>query len=311
MRGTGLEGVRWVLFAGEAPRGDDVRATPSRATGRRLEARIPRSAKSGPLYLVTEPGSRHTASTRVAIIDPAPPTPLDAAPSSRFFFDGRRKPSFAFDLPAPGAVTVQVVREDRGTAVRRWDVQGVAGRNEIAWDGTTDAGPAPTAHYRFEVSSAGSAVRAAARTSEPQHFAFTDHLFPIRGRHNLGYTRTNNFGGGRSHKGQDMFARCGTPLAAARGGTVRFAGYHSAAGNYVVVKGRGSGLDYVYMHMRRPALVRTGQRIFTGQPLGEVGDSGNASGCHLHFELWTAPGWFKGGRPLNPLPLVRDWDRYS
>ena len=46
-------------------------------------------------------------------------------------------------------------------------------------------------------------------------------------------------------------------------------------------------------------LVRTGQRVFTGQALGEVGDTGRASGCHLHFELWSAPGWYQGGSPVK------------
>jgi murein DD-endopeptidase MepM/ murein hydrolase activator NlpD len=140
---------------------------------------------------------------------------------------------------------------------------------------------------------------------------YADHLFPIRGRHNLGYTPTNGFGGGRGHKGQDMFARCGTRLAAARGGRVEFAGYQSAAGYYVVIDGAATGIDYVYMHMRQPPLVRTGQRVFTGQQLGEVGETGHAAGCHLHFELWSSPGWYKGGKAFDPLPSLKHWDSYS
>ena len=255
--------------------------------------------------------SRSQATAPVAVVDGTAPAPLDAAPSGRFFFDGKRKPAFAFDLTAPRTVSVQVLLEDATEPVHRWDVKGIAGRNVVTWDGSTAKGPAPTAHYRFQVVSGDARVTAASRTVAAEHFVFADHLFPIRGRHNLGYTPTNSFGGGRGHKGQDMFARCGTSLAAARGGTVEFSGYHSAAGNYVVIDGNGSDNDYVYMHLRRPALVRSGQRVFTGQALGEVGDTGNASGCHLHFELWSAPGWFKGGRPVNPLPEVRAWDRYS
>ena len=78
----------------------------------------------------------------------------------------------------------------------------------------------------------------------------------------------------RGHQGQDMFARCGTRLALARGGEVQFAGYHGAAGNYVVVDTAGSGIDHVYMHLNAPALVSTGDRVFTGQKIGEVGDTG-------------------------------------
>ena len=62
------------------------------------------------------------------------------------------------------------------------------------------------------------------------------------------------------------------------------------------------------MHLTGPSPVRQGQRVYTGQVIGTVGESGNASGCHLHFELWTAPGWYDGGRPFDPYPSLRDWD---
>ena len=127
-----------------------------------------------------------------------------------------------------------------------------------------------------------------------------DHLFPIRGKHDLGQSETNNFGGGRGHQGQDNFARCGTRLAAARGGKVQYAGYHGRAGNYVVIDGDGTGVDYAYMHLRKTPLVSTGQRVFTGQKIGEVGDTGRASGCHLHFEMWSAPGLVRGREAVRP-----------
>lgn len=136
-----------------------------------------------------------------------------------------------------------------------------------------------------------------------------DHVFPIQGRHDVGQSETNNFGGGRGHQGQDMFAACGTPMVAAQGGTVRIAkANHPRAGNYLVITGATSGLDYVYMHLQAPPTVETGDPVLTGQPLGAVGDSGNASGCHLHFELWSSPGWYRGGSPMDPLPHVREWD---
>ena len=144
-----------------------------------------------------------------------------------------------------------------------------------------------------------------------QPFLLAGHMFPIRGKHDLGQTRTNGFGGGRNHKGQDMFVRCGTEIAAARGGRVEYAGYHSAAGNYVVVDGTGTGVDYVYMHMLRPPVVRKGQRVQTSDRLGQVGQTGRATGCHLHFEMWSAPGWYAGGSPFDSLPSLREWDAYS
>ena len=129
------------------------------------------------------------------------------------------------------------------------------------------------------------------------------HVFPIQGEHEY----RDGFGAGRNHRGADVFATCGTPLVAAQGGTVRYAGYHDAAGNYAVITGAESGLDYVYMHMRERPLVATGDQVATGQQIGEIGESGNASGCHMHFELWSKPGWYEGGSPFDPVPHLRSW----
>jgi murein DD-endopeptidase MepM/ murein hydrolase activator NlpD len=144
-------------------------------------------------------------------------------------------------------------------------------------------------------------------------FRLLDHKFPVRGRHDFGGSQSV-FGAGRgdhAHQGQDVMSPCGTPLVAARGGVVRFKAFQSRAGNYVVIDGDGTDSDYVYMHLQQPALVERGDRVMTGQRIGNVGDTGRASGCHLHFELWGGPGWYEGGRPFDPLPLLRAWDAQS
>ena len=109
-----------------------------------------------------------------------------------------------------------------------------------------------------------------------------------------------------------MFAECGTPMVAARGGKVKFKQYHAAAGNYVVIDGAGSDVG-LRLHAPRRALARSqpGDRVYTGQRIGAVGETGNARGCHLHFELWGAPGWYDGGKPFDPLPSLQAWDSWS
>jgi murein DD-endopeptidase MepM/ murein hydrolase activator NlpD len=133
-------------------------------------------------------------------------------------------------------------------------------------------------------------------------------VFPIDGAHDLGRNPANRFGGGRGHHGQDMFASCGTPVIAAHGGKVVFVASEGAAGNYIVLHDTESGEDSVYMHLERLPRAHVGDRIQTGRRLGSVGRSGDADGCHLHFELWTAPGWYNGGHAYDPLPKLRRWE---
>lgn len=130
-----------------------------------------------------------------------------------------------------------------------------------------------------------------------------ERAYPVLGEVSYGGF-ANRFGGGRGHDGHDVFADCGTPLVAATPGRVVDAKYHGAAGHYVVIETEG-GRHHFYAHLRRPAAVDSGDRVEAGQRLGSVGDSGNAWDCHLHFEIWTAPGWYRGGRPIDPLPFLK------
>ena len=99
-----------------------------------------------------------------------------------------------------------------------------------------------------------------------------------------------------------MFAACGTPLVAARGGTVKFAGFHAAAGYYVVIDGKGTGTDYAYMHLRERADVVVGDRVYTGQELGAVGESGNAVGATSTSRSGPRPAGTTAGSPSIRCP---------
>jgi murein DD-endopeptidase MepM/ murein hydrolase activator NlpD len=137
-------------------------------------------------------------------------------------------------------------------------------------------------------------------------------VFPVRGPHDYGGagSRFGSARSGHTHQGQDVMASCGTRLVSAMAGRVQYRGYQGSAGNYVVIDTRGTNADTVYMHMQKPAIVSTGQSVGAGQKIGRVGQSGNAEGCHLHFEYWVGD-WYGGGHPVDPLPYLRAWDKTS
>ena len=131
-------------------------------------------------------------------------------------------------------------------------------------------------------------------------------VFPVKGKHTYG----DGLGAGRGHQGQDLLAKCGKPVVSAQPGKVKVKDYQaSGAGNYVVVKGKGPRYDYVYMHMLKRLNVREGERIEAGEQIGRVGSTGSSTACHLHFEMWTGPGWYSGGKVANPTPFLKKWDR--
>lgn len=102
----------------------------------------------------------------------------------------------------------------------------------------------------------------------------------------------------RLHAGIDFGAAAGTPIRAAAGGVVTFAGVATGYGNTVIVD-HGGATTTLYAHQSALA-VRTGQAVAAGQTLGSVGATGLATGPHLHFEVRTA------GGPQDPVGWLRD-----
>ena len=131
-------------------------------------------------------------------------------------------------------------------------------------------------------------------------------VFPVPGAHTFG----DGFGAGRAHRGQDIMAACGEPLVSVSWARVVFIGTHRRAGNYLVLRYKKLGQDYAYMHLAGPPVVRKKQKVAPGQLVGYMGDTGNASTCHLHFELWVGR-WYRGGRAVNPTPHLLNRDSYS
>jgi len=108
---------------------------------------------------------------------------------------------------------------------------------------------------------------------------------PVEGELTSGFGwRNDPFTGRRAwHGGIDIAAPEGTPVRAAREGTVVFSGRKGGYGNLVVVEHAG-GVRTFYGHNRSNA-VAEGQAVKAGQLLAEVGQTGRATGPHLHFEV--------------------------
>lgn len=85
------------------------------------------------------------------------------------------------------------------------------------------------------------------------------------------------------HSGVDLSAPVGTPVYAANGGSVIFAGWNSYGYGYTIVLAHGP-FTTLYGHLSQ-INVSCAQYVSAGQPIGAVGSSGNSSGPHLHFEI--------------------------
>lgn len=105
--------------------------------------------------------------------------------------------------------------------------------------------------------------------------------------------------GDHYHAGLDFSVPMGTPIKAADGGTVEFAGRTAPDGyGTLIIINHGNGLKTYYGHPSEIS-VKTGQKVAQGQIIGGVGAEGRSTGPHLHFEVR------KNGTPVDPIPYLR------
>jgi len=101
------------------------------------------------------------------------------------------------------------------------------------------------------------------------------------------------------HTGVDLAAKEGTPVLASARGTVDFIGWKRGYGKLVVVRHDGRYSTY-YAHLQSfPPALRRGQRVDAGQRIGAVGQTGDVTGPHLHFEVRER------GTPIDPMFALR------
>ena len=132
-------------------------------------------------------------------------------------------------------------------------------------------------------------------------------LWPTRS----GYTissdyiyRINPITGGRElHAAIDISGTgYGSPIYAVTNGVVSEVSYRYQDGNYVCIN-HNNGYYTCYAHMARQA-VKVGETVERGHVIGYVGQSGWATGPHVHFEVWIGRPW-NGGRRINPWSMYR------
>ncbi|HEY8639914.1 MAG TPA: peptidoglycan DD-metalloendopeptidase family protein [Solirubrobacterales bacterium] len=324
--GSDMAAVKAITFRGRQPH-KRVLAPVTTTTNTSAQAVVPSGVRSGAVRVRDAYGQKSEPGKAPLLVLPkrnlrssGPPHLLDAQVSPNKVFYGTRSATLSYVVgsgqPA-NDLRVDVVTS-AGQVVQSFPPTSVAPNTtqSIAWNGSGfDGKPVADGWYSFRLSAPDGLPLGRATASDTPNlgvavFAF---IFPVRGPHNFGGPE-GRFGAardGHTHQGQDVMADCGTKLVAARGGTVQYAGYQGAAGNYIVIDQKGSGEDNAYMHLAAPSPLATGDRVRTGQYIGDVGDTGDARGCHLHFEVWSAPGWYEGGQPYDPLPLLKAWDKYS
>ena len=125
-------------------------------------------------------------------------------------------------------------------------------------------------------------------------------IWPVSGYVTSPYGyRRNPFGGGRLqfHSGIDIRGSTGTPIRAAMSGRVSQVGYDNILGNYVIIN-HNSGYRTLYGHMS-VIRVKTGAYVGGGERVGDVGNTGQSTGPHLHFTV------YKNGVTVNPRTLLR------
>lgn len=109
--------------------------------------------------------------------------------------------------------------------------------------------------------------------------------------------------GSTNHKGVDIGTPMGTPVLAAKSGTVTWASWNGGYGNCIIIS-HGNGNSTLYGHLSGYN-VSTDQQVTQGQVIGYSGNTGNSTGPHLHFGIIENNSW------IDPLNYLTGWQYYG
>jgi murein DD-endopeptidase MepM/ murein hydrolase activator NlpD len=105
--------------------------------------------------------------------------------------------------------------------------------------------------------------------------------------------------GSSNHKGIDIAGTYGSDVCAADGGTATFAQYWDGSGYGKIIMIEHDNGDVTYYAHLSEILVSAGDKVAQGDVIGKMGNTGNVSGTHLHFEVRP-----NGGEPVDPLAYL-------
>lgn len=193
--------------------------------------------------------------------------------------------------PVPPTVTVQ-----KGDSL--WSIAHRYGTTVAALMSANDLASIDVfAGQTLRIVPAGELGAARALSAEPKPAPAGAMMWPIHGplTSHFGY-RQLRVDGSNFHTGIDIAANMGDSIRAAVGGTVTLAGWNGGYGLCVIIA--NGNTTYYYGHAS-VLLVKVGERVQEGQVIARVGDTGQSTGPHLHFEIRV------DNEPVDPLPLLQ------
>ncbi|WP_299001815.1 M23 family metallopeptidase [uncultured Shewanella sp.] len=251
---------------------------------------IPKVFASVQLFGEVQPGAviraKTTPGTQVFLNDKA----IKVTPNGQFVFGFSRQPALSQSLRLvyPDGLSQRVPLTLKE---REYQIQRVNGISQKIMK------PDPKAQKRAAKDSAD--VKAARATFSADLGFTQDFIWPLTGRISgvYGSQRVYNGKPGTPHYGVDVAAKTGTPVVAPADGTISLSVKDMFYSGGTLIIDHGYGLSSSFLHLSK-LYVKVGDKVKQGQPLGEVGATGRATGPHLDWRI----NWYQ--MRLDPTSIV-------